>query len=274
MQREKRAKQFGSDILLVKYENQRRINMTALKRVREDYKALLHGVPAMVTTTFILSVVLMNLMASKELYRSEYFCLNCGLALSWISFLCMDCICKRFGPKAATKISILAMGVNVLCVIVLKLLSMAPGSWAAYYSAPDAATGELITRGIDSTFGSSWYVVVGSATAMLLSTLVNSGLNHFIGSRTDKGGYVGFAKRSLISTCVAQWVDNFVFSAMVSHVFFGWNWTQVLICSTTSMVIELLLEAVFSPMGYRISKRWEKERIGQKYIDRMQKAAA
>ena len=64
--------------------------MFAISRVKEDYKALLHGVPAMVTVTFILSVVFMNLMASKELYRSEYFCLNCGLALSWISFLCMD----------------------------------------------------------------------------------------------------------------------------------------------------------------------------------------
>jgi len=248
--------------------------MSAIKRVREDYKALLHGVPAMVTAVFILSVVFMNLMASKELYRSEYFCLNCGLALSWISFLCMDCICKRFGPKAATKISILAMAVNVICVIIFKLLSMAPGSWAAFYSAPDAATGEMISAGIDSTFGSSWYVVVGSATAMFLSTLVNSGLNHVIGKKTDKGNFTGFATRSLISTGIAQWVDNFVFSAMVSHVFFGWNWTQVLICSTTSMFIELLLEALFSPMGYRISKRWEREKIGQKYIDRMQSATA
>ena len=174
---------------------------------------------------------------------------------------------------AATKISILAMGINVICVLVFKLLAMAPGSWAAYYSAPDAVTGELVSSGIDSTFGGSWYVVVGSATAMLLSTLVNSGLNHLIG-RADKGNFAGFAKRSLISTGIAQWVDNFVFSAMVSHVFFGWNWTQVLICSTTSMLVELILEAVFSPMGYRISKRWEKEKIGQKYIDRMAKAEA
>ena len=67
-------------------------------------------------------------------------------------------------------------------------------------------------------------------------------------------------------------VDYSFFSAMVSHVFFGWNWTQVLICSTTSMVIELLLEAVFSPMGYRISKKWEKENVGHKYLERMASA--
>ena len=108
---------------------------------------------------------------------------------------------------------------------------------------------------------------------MFLSTLVNSALNHFIGKKADKGNYGGFATRSLISTSVAQWVDNFVFSAMVSHVFFGWNWTQVLICSTTSMVIELLLEAVFSPMGYRISKKWEQEKVGQVYLDGLKTAA-
>jgi len=247
--------------------------MNAIKRIYGDYKILLRSVPSMVTSMFILSVVCMNLLASKELYRSDYFCLNCGLALSWISFLCMDCICKRFGPKAATKISVLAMAVNVGCVLVFKLLSMAPGRWAAYYSASDPSVGEMISGGIDSTFGGAWYVVVGSCTAMFLSTLVNSALNHFIGKKTDKGNYGGFATRSLISTSVAQWVDNFVFSAMVSHVFFGWNWTQVLICSTTSMVIELLLEALFSPMGYRISKKWEQEKVGQVYLDGLKTVA-
>jgi uncharacterized PurR-regulated membrane protein YhhQ (DUF165 family) len=241
--------------------------MDAIKRIKKEYSLLLQSVPTMVTTFFILSVVFMNLFASKELYRSEYFCLNSGLALSWISFLCMDCICKRFGPKAATMISVLAMSVNVLCVIIFKLLSMTPGRWSAYYSASEATSGELINAGLNSTFGGAWYIVVGSCIAMFLSTLVNSALNRLIGERTDKGNYGGFALRSLVSTSVAQWVDNFVFSALVSHVFFGWNWTQVLICSTTSMFVELLLEAVFSPVGYRVSKGWERKNIGRKYLE-------
>ena len=61
-------------------------------------------------------------------------------------------------------------------------------------------------------------------------------------------------------------MTTFVFSALVSHVFFGWNWTQVLICSTTSMFIELALEAVFSPVGYRVSKDWEEEGVGKEYL--------
>lgn len=238
----------------------------------KETKLLLRSVPSMVTSVFILSVVCMNLMAGRELYRSAYFCINSGLALSWISFLCMDCICKRFGPRASTTISMIAMLVNIGCVLIFKLLSMTPGRWAAYYSSADPAVGEMISAGIDSTFGSAWYVVLGSAVAMLLSTLVNSALNSAIGRVADKGDFAGFATRSLISTGIAQWVDNFVFSAMVSHVFFGWNWTQVLICSTTSMLIELAAEAIFSPLGYRISKGWERDRIGQRYIDSMKTA--
>jgi uncharacterized PurR-regulated membrane protein YhhQ (DUF165 family) len=247
--------------------------MQKIRKNLEECKVLLRNVPSLVTAVFILSVVCMNLMASRELYRSEFFCINSGLALSWISFLCMDCICKRFGAKAATQISVIAMLVNVITVIIFKLLSMTPGHWAAYYSAPDAATGDLINAGLDSTFSSAWYIVMGSAIAMLLSTLVNSGLNQTIGKKLDRGNYSGFAARSLISTGIAQWVDNFVFSAIVSHVFFGWTWTQVIICSTTSMFIELLFEAIFSPVGYKISVNWEKENVGTEYIEDLKLAA-
>ncbi|MBP5151570.1 MAG: VUT family protein [Lachnospiraceae bacterium] len=247
--------------------------MNNVKKFLKDYRILLQNVPSMITAIFILSVVSMNLLAGKELYRSEWFCLNSGLALSWISFLCMDCICKRFGPVASTKISVVAMLVNMITVGIFKLLSMTPGRWAAYYSAADAETGELINAGLNSTFGSTWYIVVGSAIAMFLSTLVNSGLNYAIGRKADKGNFRGFATRSFISTIVAQWVDNFVFSLLVSHVFFGWTMTQVLICSTTSMLIEFAFEAIFSPLGYRISKRWEEEKVGQFYLDSIRKAA-
>lgn len=240
--------------------------METLKREWKSYVTLLHSVPSLVTSVFVLSVVCMNLLASRELYRSEYFCINCGLALSWISFLCMDCICKRFGAKAAFYVSFTAMIINILTTLCFKLLCMTPGRWAAYYSAADDAAGTLIHNGIDQTFSSSWYVVAGSALAMLASALVNGVMNQAIGRIADRGGFSGFAARSLISTCIAQWVDNFVFSILVSYVFFGWTITQVLICSTTSMVIELVAEAIFSPLGYKISKGWEEKKVGEKYI--------
>ncbi len=241
--------------------------MQSFRKLWEEYKLLLRNVPSLVTSVFILSVVCMNLMAGRELYRSDWLCINSGLALSWISFLCMDCICKRFGARAAAMVSVTAMLVNMVCSVIFRLLCMTPGRWAAYYAATDPAVGEMITAGVDTTFGSAWYVVLGSATAMLLSTLVNSSLNQMIGAVADRGGYGGFAVRSLVSTCAAQWVDNLVFSALVSHVFFGWTWKQVLICSTTSMIIELAAEALFSPVGYRISRGWEQDKVGQDYLE-------
>ena len=240
--------------------------MKHLRSTIEEYKVLLRSVPSMVIAVFILSVVLMNLLAGRELYRSDYLSLNTGLALSWVSFLCMDCICKRFGARAATRISIVAIGVNMICAVIFWVLMKTPGQWAAYYSAGDPGTGQMITAGIDSTFAGAWYVVMGSSIAMLASSVVNSYLNHLVGERADNGRYSGFAARSLVSTCIAQFVDNFVFSALVSHVFFGWKWTQVIICSFTSMLIELGLEAIFTPVGYRVSSTWEKEHVGENYI--------
>lgn len=241
--------------------------MRYLKNAREDYKILLRSVPSPVIAVFVLSVVLMNLLAGKELYRSDYFCLNTGLALSWISFLCMDCICKRFGARATARISLMAIVINMICAVIFWLLMLTPGRWAAFYSASDPETGALISAGIDSTFSGAWYIVLGSSVAMLASSIVNALLNQLIGKKADRGNYRGFAARSLPSTFIAQFVDNFVFSAMVSHVFFGWTWTQVLICSFTSMLIELGLEAIFSPLGYRVSKRWEEEQVGQLFFE-------
>ncbi|MCR4715995.1 MAG: VUT family protein [Lachnospiraceae bacterium] len=241
--------------------------MEFLKRELKDYKVLLRSVPSMVTAIFILSVVCMNLLANKELYNSKYLCLDCGLALSWVSFLCMDCICKRFGAKASIKISILALSVNVITVLIFKLLTMTPGHWAAYYSASDPATAELINDGLNATFGGAWYVVLGSATAMLVSSIVNSISNVVIGRIADNGSYRGFATRSFISTAIGQFVDNLVFSSLVSHVFFGWTWPQVLLCAFTNMLLELLAEAIFSPIGYKVSKDWESDGVGEGYLN-------
>ena len=241
--------------------------MKYLKREWEDTKILLRNIPATVMSVFVLSVVCMNLLANKEMYASRYLCINTGLALSWISFLCMDCICKRFGAKAATKISIIVMLINLAMTAVFKLLSLTPGHWAAYFANPDPVVAQAVNDGLNSTFGGTWYVVLGSSIAMAVSALVNALINEAVGKKADQGNYRGFAIRSMISTAIGQWVDNFIFSALVSHVFFGWNWTQVLICSVTSMVLELVLEAIFSPLGYRISKRWERVGVGDAYLN-------
>ncbi len=137
-----------------------------IKNVLEDYKVLMRSIPAPTVTCFVLSVVLMNLLANKELLSLPWLALDCGFTLSWVSFLCQDMICKRFGPKASVKVSILALLVNLAVSALFWLVSLAPGMWGAYYD-----TGSLdVNAALNATIGGSWYVVAGSSLAMLCSS--------------------------------------------------------------------------------------------------------
>lgn len=237
--------------------------MNLLKREVEDYRILLRNIPSLVLALFVVSVIMMNLLANKELLSVKYLALDCGFALSWISFLCMDMLCKRFGGKAAAKVAILAMAINAAACGIFWLLSLAPGMWGEYYS-----TGSLqVNAALNQTIGGTWYVVLGSSIAMVCAALTNSFINHNIGKRLKTDNFKAFAFRSYASTCIGQFVDNFVFATIVSLHFFGWTWTQVIICSITGAVMELLCEVIFSPVGYRVSKDWEKEKVGEQYLN-------
>ena len=237
--------------------------MNTIKKELEDYKILLRNIPSLVVSLFIVSVISMNLLANKELLSVKYLALDCGFTVSWVSFLCMDMICKRFGGKAAAKISFLAMLINLAVFILFNLLSLTPGMWGEYYS-----TGMTeVNDALNATFGGSWYIVIGSSIAMAASAVVNSVINQAIGKRVDNTNFKGFAIRSYASTFIAQFVDNLVFAILVSHVFFGWTLTQVIVCSITGAVMELLCEIIFSPIGYKVSNQWESEKVGEQYIN-------
>ena len=236
--------------------------MNIIKREYEDYKILLRNIPSLVVSLFIVSVIVMNLLANKELFSTKYLALDCGFTVSWVSFLCMDMICKHFGGKQAAKISLLALFINLMVCLLFKLMSLTPGMWGEFYS-----TGLTeVNDSLNSTFGGSWYIVLGSSTAMLVSAICNSITNTFIGKRLKKDNFVSFAIRSYISTGIAQFLDNLVFAVMVSYVFFGWTPLQVITCSLTGALAELLFEIVLSPVGYRVTKGWKAEKVGEEYI--------
>ena len=235
-----------------------------VRETLEDYKVLLRSVPASTVTVFVVSVILMNLLANKELVSLPWLALDCGFTLSWVSFLCQDMICKRFGARASVRISILALAINLAVSLLFWLVSFAPGHWGAYYD-----TGSVqVDQALNATIGGSWYVVLGSSLAMLCSSFVNSNVNMLIGRLIDHGGFGGFAARSYVSTLVGQIVDNLVFAVVVSHTFFGWTWMQVVMCSLTGAVAELLCEVALSPIGFRVASGWEREGVGQDWIDR------
>jgi uncharacterized integral membrane protein (TIGR00697 family) len=243
-----------------------------LGKVRKEWKdtvLLLRSVPSMLMVFFCVSVILMNLLANKEFSTGiEWLALDCGFTMSWLSFLCMDMLTKRFGPKAAIKLSLVAMGVNLFVCGMLKIVSMAPGNWGEFYTFGE----ESVKLALNNTFGGTWYVLFGSTVAFVVSSIVNAILNHGIGKMIKKKDFKEYAARSYISTMIAQFVDNLIFALIVSVTFFGWNMVQVITCSITGCLVELLCEVIFSPIGYKVCKRWEDENVGAAYIKGKEKA--
>lgn len=237
--------------------------LSFVSREVDDFKILLRNIPSLTVSIFILSVVCANLMANKELITFKYAALDCGFAFSWIMFLCMDVICKRWGAKASIKISLVALAANLFICVSFALLAKTPGKWGEYY----ASENSLVNDALNATFAGSWYVVLGSSVAFVLSSVVNALLNCAIGSLFKSDGFFSFASRSYISTAIAQLVDNFIFATIVSKVFFGWTWIQVFVCSAIGAGFELLGEVFFSGLGYKVVRQWEKESVGQEYIE-------
>lgn len=230
-----------------------------------DTVDLLRNVPSSAMVLFVTSVVLMNLLANKEIYTGlSWLALDCGLLVSWLSFLCMDMLTKRFGPKASIKLSLFAVLVNLFVCGMFKIVSIIPGNWGEYYTSGN----QLVNISLDNTIGGTWYVLLGSTVAFVISAIVNALMNHSIGTVLKTDNFNSYAIRSYVSTLVAQFLDNLVFSLIVSHTFFGWSLLQCITCSVTGCVVELVWEIVFSPLGFKICKQWESNNVGHSYLDK------
>lgn len=240
-----------------------------LHNEKTGMQILLRSIPATVVTLFVVSVVCMNLLANKTLLQLDWIALDGGILISWLSFMCMDIITKHFGPKASNRISILAAMINLLTCLIFFVASAIPSN-AGDYSA------------FDGIFGGTWFILLGSTLAFLFSAVINNTLNWLIGRsfRRDPDGKLAFAARTYISTFIGQFLDNFIFSIIVFMFFapvfwdgFHWTLIQCAMCALTGAVAELIMEIAFSPIGYRITKRWKADSVGKEYLDYIERAA-
>ena len=234
-----------------------------LRREREDMKLLLRSIPATVVTLFVVSVICMNLLANKTLLRLDWIALDGGILIPWLSFMCMDIITKHFGPKASNRISLLACGINLLTCAIFFVAAAIPSN-AEDYSA------------FNGIFGGTWFILLGSTVAFLASAVINNTLNWMIGKGFKKNpdGKLAYAMRTYVSTFIGQFLDNFIFSVIVFVVFapifwngFCWTVLQCAMCALTGAVAELVMEILFSPIGYRMVKKWKQEQVGQAYLE-------
>lgn len=230
---------------------------------KNETTILLRCIPASIVTLFVVSVICMNLLANKTLLQLDWIALDGGILISWLSFMCMDVITKHFGPKASNKISLLAVMINLLTCVIFFVASIIPSN-ANDYSA------------FDNIFGGTWFILLGSTIAFLSSAVINNFLNWSIGRMFIKNpdGKLAYAMQSYISTFIAQFLDNFIFSVIVFVGFapifwngFSWSVLQCVMCALTGAVAELIMEIAFSPFGYRIVTNWRENEVGKEYIE-------
>ena len=96
--------------------------------------------------------------------------------------------------------------------------------------------------------------------------------------RRNPNGKMAYAVSVYVSTFIGQFFDNFIFSLIVFVGFapiywdgFHWTVTQCAACALTGAVAELIMEVIFSPIGYRITKKWSRNAVGKQYRDLIRK---
>lgn len=235
-----------------------------LKQEFLEFKTFIRSVPSIVVALFVISVVIMNLLANKSINLPvSWLALDAGILLSWLTFLTMDIVTKHYGPKASTELAIFGISINLLVALILFIASVIPGMWGESFV---EGSETIINTALNNTIGGTWYVLLGSTTAFIVSAIVNNTLNFLLGKLTKKDNFLSFIFRTYISTMIGQFVDNLVFAFMVSFVFFAWTPLQCVTCALTGAIVELLFEVIFSPLGYKIVKLWQKDEIGKDYF--------
>lgn len=228
----------------------------------KDTIGLFRSIPSVVTALFVISVVTMNLLANKTIYQGTYLAIDGGILVSWLSFLCMDITVKHFGMKAANKLSIFAISVNLLCCLIFFVVSVIP-------------TPENDYTAFNQIFRGTWFILLSSTIAFICSALLNNFLNWTIGKMFKKkpDGKLAFVTRTYVSTFIGQFVDNFIFALLTFTLFapifwdgFHWTFVQCLTCSLLGAGLELVMEVIFSPIGYYICKKWKEEKVGEEYL--------
>lgn len=228
----------------------------------EETILLFRSIPGAVLTIFSLSVVVMNILANKTIVQLEYLNVDGGIVISWISFLAMDVVTKHFGPKAATKMCVFALLINTAVSIIFFLIAKVPDP-----------SGEF--KEFDNVIGGTWFILVSSSVAFISSGIINNVLNWTVGKLFKKNpdGKLAFFCRSYLSTFIGQFSDNLIFAVLAFIVFgplvAGWtSWTiiQCITCSLLGAGLELLMEVIFSPIGYFVSRKWKERHVGEEYL--------
>lgn len=233
----------------------------SFKEEMQMIKVLFRSIPLYITIMSVLTVIIMNILASITILSLPWIAINAGVFVSWLFFLIMDLVTKHFGLKAGNLLSLLCMICNTIIALLLFVFSKVAGN-----------------PKYDLMLSGQWSVFFASTIAFVLSAFINNGINVLLGKLFTKNpdGKTAYVTRTYVSTLVGQIVDNFTFVFLAFVIFpliptalnVKWTIWQCIGCSVTCALVELLFEVIFSPIGYKICKKWRERNLGKEYIEK------
>lgn len=228
-------------------------------------RVLFRNVPGLVMALYLLSTVLMNLLASVAIVNTSWIALDAGIMVSFVGFLLTDMIVKRFGAKAAIRLTVLGFLINIGTAVLFTIVAFIAEVSGQYYALADYAT------------TTQWWIIGASATAFLVSGILDALIHQMILNRfkKNKEGIVAHAASAWVSTFFGQLFDNLLFGLLFTFpasMIGLWGMEQMTLLALFGFalaggVVELLCQVIFTPLGYKVAEEWRERKVGQEYLD-------
>ena len=242
-----------------------------LKKEWEETKVLFRCMPTVPFAFLVCCLIAMNFLANRGGAIGPV-AFDCGVIVSWVVFLASDMLVKRFGAKASIKINIAALALELVSVGLMTLGAMIP---FAMYGANEQESAVFT-----AIFKAAPWPLFAGAAAALLANVANAVVSKSIllkfKNRTSGTAYI---TASWVSTALGQFLDNFLFGlffSMWQPWFLNYGTSKALLSlipmAAVGMVMELIGQMIFSPVGFKIAESWRRRGVGQEYVDLVEEA--
>ena len=259
----------------MKVEKTKRTFKQWFKDEVNETKVLFKGLPAVPFAVICLSFIVMNLLATVALYNVEWAAGDIGIIVSWLSFLFGDMFVKRYGAKGAIKIQVAALFIALTTLAIMALGAfLEKALWGANYTLGVFSWETNADNGMVTL-----WTIGASAAAFLISAVVDAIISNAILTKFKKRtSFKAHAVAAWGSTFVGQFVDNLVFAFLFTFIAsrvpglqMSWGLQPVTVlavftCAIIGGLTELVLQVIFSPIGFKVAEKWRKEGVGAEYI--------